>query len=177
MEPTAPFDLTLALDGWLAQFRQKRRTAHRWATPRWAAHRWATPRLRPDDLEELQSHLLDQIDDLMAGGKSAEQAFQLAIGQLGEPDLLAKEYRKVHYWYAFRQKALAFSRATVTSRRIAAFSMLFVAITFGSIFGQKTSDKHGMPPNKKTEAVKSLLKGDTTQKLLPNKLNLLNQVP
>jgi hypothetical protein len=153
MDSTA-FDLTLAIDGWLIQFQQKRRGT--------------TSRLRPDDLDELRSHLLDQTDDLMAAGKTAEQAFQLAISQLGEPEYLAKEYRKVHYWYAYRQKAIAFSHATVTSRRIAAFSMIFVAITFGSIFGQKQSDKRRIAGSThqhkgEMETVQHLPKVDTTQ--------------
>lgn len=140
MEPTAPFDLTLAIDGWLRQLHQKRR-------------------FRADDLEELRSHLLDQADDLIGCGKSAEQAFRLATSQLGEPEYLAKEYRKVRYWYVAKQKVWALSQLMITSRRVVAFSMVFVAITFGSIFGQKPSSKRSG-----VEAAKGLPKTDTIRK-------------
>jgi hypothetical protein len=118
MESTAPFDLNLALEQWLVHMRRKRS-------------------FRPDDLEELRSHLLDHTDDSLARGLSAEQAFCRAISQLGEPSFLVAEYRKVNRWYTFRQSALALGSRALASRKVVAFSLLFVSLTFGSIFGQK----------------------------------------
>jgi hypothetical protein len=140
MEPTASFHLNRAIDEWLLQMRRKRT-------------------FRSDDLEELRSHLLDQTEDSMAMGMPPDEAFRQALRQLGEPDYLVAEYRKVNRWWALGQKAVWVGRMAITSKRVAAFSLLFVSITFGSIFGQKSPDRvpQGMLRTTKSGEKKALL--------------------
>jgi hypothetical protein len=148
MEPTASFHLNRAIDEWLFQMRRKRT-------------------FRSDDLEELRSHLLDQTEDSIAMGMPPDEAFRQALRQLGEPDYLVAEYRKVNRWLAFKQRAAWAGRTAITSKRIAAFSLLFVSITFGSIFGQKSPDrvpKEGISAAKPGE--KKALLVDTTAKTI-----------
>ena len=51
-------------------------------------------------LDELESHLWEEIDVLMTQGFSAREAFLHACVKLGHEDLLAEEYRKATYWTA-----------------------------------------------------------------------------
>jgi|GEM_PF-2961369 len=121
-QPTASFHLNRAIDEWLLQMRRKRA-------------------FRADDLEELRSHLLDQTEDSISKGRPPDEAFRQALRQLGEPAYLVAEYQKINRWWAFRQKAVWAGRTAITSRRVVAFSLLFVSITFGSIFGQKSPNQ------------------------------------
>ena len=42
-----------------------------------------TPALRPDAAEELEQHLREEIDRLLAGGAPAQDAFKQAVAKLG----------------------------------------------------------------------------------------------
>jgi hypothetical protein len=153
MEPTAPFDLNLAVEQWLAHMRRKRS-------------------FRPDDLEELRSHLLDHTDDSLARGLNAEQVFHRAISQLGETAFLVAEYRKVNRWYTFRRSALALGGRALASRKVIAFSLLFVSLTFGSMFGQKPTPrlpekKAVSPPPAATQAAPSDTLTNSTDQPIP----------
>ena len=56
----------------------------------------------PVPLEELESHLRDDIEQQMRSGSSAEQAFKTAVRQIGEADGLKAEFTK-----AEKTKAMA----------------------------------------------------------------------
>ena len=49
-----------------------------------------------DNIEELESHLLDEIDDLKSKGLNEEEAFSIAIKQIGTKDFLVSEFGKVN---------------------------------------------------------------------------------
>jgi hypothetical protein len=91
--------------------------------------------LPKEALEELESHMWDHAEELMSAGMSPEAAFQHALGQLGETELLAAEF------YKNREHPFPLGRIvcnTVFSKRAAVFFMLFLAMTFGSIFAGDT---------------------------------------
>ncbi len=48
-----------------------------------------------DVLDELESHLRDELQQLIQSGQSEEQAFALAVSRLGPPGTLATEFAKV----------------------------------------------------------------------------------
>ncbi len=48
------------------------------------------------DVDELESHLRDQITDLEGAGLSNDEAFLIAVKRLGEVDPLTSEYARVH---------------------------------------------------------------------------------
>ena len=56
-----------------------------------------------DDADELESHLRDQIDDLVAGGVAPKAAFERAVRQLGSYAALKRDYRRV-YWKKVRSE-------------------------------------------------------------------------
>ena len=49
----------------------------------------------PDALDELESHLREEVDQQVRSGSSEQQAFDTAVQQLGEGEALKQEYRKV----------------------------------------------------------------------------------
>src|SRR5690349_5770279 len=77
MENQTAFDLNVAIQRWRVQL----------------AH---TSSFRADDLEELESHLLDSQRSLRAVGLSDEEAFLIAIRRIGSGDALAGEFAAVN---------------------------------------------------------------------------------
>lgn len=60
--------------------------------------------LTNDDVEELESHILDKIDDLQSRGYTLEESFDIAINKIGTNDLLSEEYKKVNTKLSVFQK-------------------------------------------------------------------------
>ncbi|WEG07552.1 permease prefix domain 1-containing protein [Microbacterium horticulturae] len=52
--------------------------------------------LRPDDVQELEGHLRDQIEGLSSKGLSDDESFLIAVGRLGKIDELSREYAREH---------------------------------------------------------------------------------
>ena len=50
----------------------------------------------PDDIMELKTHLLDEVDDLKKLQLDEEEAFMIARKRLGKEDILCNEYKKVN---------------------------------------------------------------------------------
>ncbi|MEX2550681.1 MAG: permease prefix domain 1-containing protein [Nitriliruptoraceae bacterium] len=46
------------------------------------------------DVEELETHLRDQIDELIVAGLSAQESFLVAVGRLGSIDALSREFAR-----------------------------------------------------------------------------------
>jgi hypothetical protein len=55
----------------------------------------------PEVLDELESHLRDDIEQLMRSEVSEAQAFQSAIRDVGQPSLLKTEFAKMGPWQEF----------------------------------------------------------------------------
>ena len=60
--------------------------------------------LTSNDIEELESHLLDEIDSLKEKDLSEEEAFFVATSRLGSVDLLSNEFIKVNTKTMFFKK-------------------------------------------------------------------------
>lgn len=72
--PQHEFDLEAAIRSWRSEARSKH--------------------IRNGRLEELERHLRDAIENLIAAGKPAREAYQRAMSDLGTPDQLAGEFAK-----------------------------------------------------------------------------------
>lgn len=77
MENSTTFDLNLALQRWLARLGD-------------------SDRVRPADLQELESHVRDSMSRLESGGLSAEESFLVATHRVGQPEKLEPEFGKVN---------------------------------------------------------------------------------
>ncbi len=58
----------------------------------------------PEWLDELESHLRDEIEALEQTGLAAERAFEEAVTRIGMPGALKKEFRKVGGFIAMRRR-------------------------------------------------------------------------
>lgn len=72
----------------------------------WRTHVGRSPAVAVD-VEELESHLRDQVEDLRAAGLSPDEAFLVAIRRLGTLDGLSAEYAREHSDRLWKQLVLA----------------------------------------------------------------------
>ena len=49
----------------------------------------------PVPLEELESHLREEIERQMKSGLNAQQAFEIAVQKIGQADVLKNEFKKL----------------------------------------------------------------------------------
>jgi hypothetical protein len=103
-------------------FRQSLKSSNRLTTPNaegtkvfnpeqaiseWRRHMAAGGLETPDVLDELESHLRDDVEQQVRLGLSQEQAFEDAVHRLGQANLLKAEYKKAHKTAALRFKRIA----------------------------------------------------------------------
>lgn len=62
----------------------------------WRDHLRARGNFTETDLSELESHLRDEIDDLISSGLSSDEAFLISVKRLGNADAISNEYAKVN---------------------------------------------------------------------------------
>lgn len=112
MESPTQFDLNLAVQDWRNQLRQS------------AAYRVA-------DGEELESHLRDSVEKLVAGGLSDQEAFLVASQRIGPGRALEQEFAKVNQanvwldrWLWMLVGALAWQFINVATGALGLFSSL-----------------------------------------------------
>jgi hypothetical protein len=64
------------------------------------------PELRPADADELEDHLRGSVDELVAAGLSAEEAFLVAVKRMGGLDELSREFAREHSERLWKQLVL-----------------------------------------------------------------------
>ncbi len=70
---------------------------------KWRGHVQSTGSLGAQDVEELESHLRDSIDELTGRGVSVEEAFIVSIRRMGDAETLHDEFAKVSTESVWRQ--------------------------------------------------------------------------
>ena len=65
----------------------------------------------PEDLDELEGHIRDHVDSLVAEGRSRREAFFIATERLGSNEVVKDEYRKVRYGKSKRRDSATFEIA------------------------------------------------------------------
>lgn len=70
---------------------------------KWRGHLRSSGAVGAEELEELESHLRDSIDDLTARGVTTEEAFLLSVRRMGDTDALSDEFAKVSTENLWRQ--------------------------------------------------------------------------
>lgn len=72
----------------------------------WRGYVQRHPAIRPDDVDELEAHLRDQIDDLQSAGLTEDEAFLIAVGRVGQLDEVSREYAREHSERLWKQMVL-----------------------------------------------------------------------
>lgn len=69
----------------------------------WRAVVGRSPAVHPADVDELEAHLRDQIDDLSAARLDGDEAFLIAVRRLGRVDRITAEFAREHSDRLWRQ--------------------------------------------------------------------------
>ncbi|CAM3803081.1 permease prefix domain 1-containing protein [Tsukamurella strandjordii] len=72
----------------------------------WRGYLEGRRRLRADEVDELESHLRDQISDLEARGLDGEESFLVAVKRMGAADAVAHEFAREHSDRLWKQLVL-----------------------------------------------------------------------
>ena len=78
----------------------------------WRELMLARPAMTVEDVDELEDHLLAEVEDLRAVGLHPDEAFLIAVKRLGAQDELSREYGDVHSERLWRQLLPASEAAT-----------------------------------------------------------------
>jgi hypothetical protein len=70
---------------------------------KWRGYLRSSGSLREQDLEELESHLRDSIDDLVSRGVTTEEAFLVSVRRMGDTEALGNEFAKITTESLWRQ--------------------------------------------------------------------------
>ena len=70
---------------------------------KWRRHIQSAGSLGAQDVEELESHLRDSIDELTGRGVSVEEAFILSVRRMGDAEALHHEFAKIPTENVWRQ--------------------------------------------------------------------------
>ena len=87
------------------------------AISEWRARMLAAGVKALDVLDELESHLREDIEEQMQSGATAELAFEIAVRRIGNPGALFSEFAKVGggKWALLRRLKAVFLRASIPS--------------------------------------------------------------
>ncbi len=119
---------------------------------KWRGHLRSAGSLGEQDLEELESHLRDSIDDLTSRGVTTEEAFLVSIRRLGDTDTLGDEFAKVTTESVWRQLLVpAPDDASRRRQRTEVTLVIGLALAAGllgkipALFGFEVSDDTAAP--------------------------------
>lgn len=111
--------------------------------------RWRTwlrrqPALRPEDVDELEGHLRDQIAALLEAGLAGDEAFLVAVKRMGRLDAVSREFAREHSDRLWKQLVAAPEEdAAGPAARTETFAVLglaaaaALAVQFPRLFGHQ----------------------------------------
>ena len=94
----------------------------------WRTHLGRSRTISPADAEELEDHLREQVEGLMAGGLSTDEAFLVAVKRMGSIDALTHEFAQEHSERLWKQLVLSEARPDSRSAPSAGSRSLKVAL-------------------------------------------------
>lgn len=93
----------------------------------WREYVGQGPAVNGRDVEELETHLRDQIADLIGAGLSSDEAFLVAVKRIGSVDDLSREFAREHSGSLWKQLVLVGSREHEAESRWAEAVLFAVA--------------------------------------------------
>ena len=69
----------------------------------WRAHVAKAPAVNGRDVDELEDHLRNQIDELSEAGLTSDEAFLVAVKRMGELDVVSREFAREHSGRLWKQ--------------------------------------------------------------------------
>lgn len=117
----------------------------------WKRHMGKADSINQDDVDEMESHLRDSIDELVEKGLSLEEAFLIAASRLGDVDMINEEFSKVSTEDFWKQLFIPSSnRMSASKSRLEVLVVVGLALLGGllgklpAFFGYGDFDAFGM---------------------------------
>ncbi|MHC1692463.1 MAG: permease prefix domain 1-containing protein [Sphaerochaetaceae bacterium] len=118
---------------------------------KWKNHLFSAGAIGYSDVEELESHLRDSIDELMERGVSAEEAFLLAVRRMGDVAVIQEEFAKISTEDLWRQLLVPADNPLIARRNRTELEMVIVLALFAgllakipALFGYGNIEAHSM---------------------------------
>ena len=93
----------------------------------WRSYITAAPAIGNRDVDELEAHLRDQMNELQVSGLSAEEAFLIAVKRMGDVDSLSREFAREHSGRLWKQLVLTSEEVPNSSSTSLGEAFLFAA--------------------------------------------------
>jgi hypothetical protein len=103
---------------------------------KWRQHVQSTGSVGAQDVEELESHLRDSIDELTARGVSVEEAFIVSVHRMGDAEALHHEFAKVSAESVWRQLLVPASDENVRRKHRAEITVVLLLALLGGLLGK-----------------------------------------
>ena len=103
---------------------------------KWRRHVQSTGSLGVQDVEELESHLRDSIDELTERGVSVEEAFIVSIRRMGETEDLHHEFAKVSTESVWRQLLVPAADEDARRRQRTEITVVLLLALLGGLLGK-----------------------------------------
>ena len=92
-----------------------------------------SPAIDSADADELESHLREQVADLVGAGLTEPEAFQIAVQRLGKVDQVTAEFAREHSERMWKQLTLPITGEQATRRRPMIEMIVFAVLAAASI--------------------------------------------
>ena len=103
---------------------------------KWRSHVQAAGTLGAQDVEELESHLRDSIDELTGRGVSVEEAFIVSIRRMGDAEALHDEFAKVSTERVWRQLLVPSADDAARRRQRTEITVVLLLAILGGLLGK-----------------------------------------
>ncbi len=103
---------------------------------KWRRHVQSAGSLGVQDVEELESHLRDSIDDLAERGVSVEEAFIISVRRMGDADALHNEFAKVSTENIWRQLLVPAADENARRKQRTEIAVVLALAILGGLLGK-----------------------------------------
>ena len=103
---------------------------------KWRRHVQSAGSLGAQDVEELESHLRDSIDELAGHGVSVEEAFIVSIRRMGDAEALDHEFAKVSTESVWRQLLVPAADENARRRQRTEITVVLLLALLGGLLGK-----------------------------------------
>jgi len=103
---------------------------------KWRRHTQSAGSLGAQDVEELESHLRDTIDELTERGVNVEEAFIVAVHRMGDADELHHEFSKLPTESVWKQLLVPAADEDARRRERTEFTVVLMLALLGGLLGK-----------------------------------------
>ena len=117
----------------------------------WRGHLQRSQAIRPEDIDELEDHLRNRVDELRSAGLDADEAFLIAVRRVGALDAISREFAREYSERLWKRLVLApgssSDRSDLNTEAVFAVVLAIAAavcIRIPELFGVRLVDDEGI---------------------------------